>query len=57
MDDSNRLFTWVAVRSIGEAVTRTANDVKEIKNYLTSKSFGIGAYKGVKFHIENGIDN
>ena len=40
---------WVAVRSIGEAVTRTGtNDVKEIKNYLTSKSFGIGAYKGVK---------
>ncbi len=40
---------WVAIRSIGEAVTRTGkNETKDISNYLISKSFGIGAYKGVK---------
>ena len=40
---------WVAIRSIGEAVTRVGkNNVKDIKNYLITNNFGIGAYKGVK---------
>ncbi len=40
---------WTAVRSIGEAVTRTnSNDVNKIKEYLLGEKFGLGAYKGVK---------
>ncbi len=40
---------WVAVRSIGEAVTRLKNnEVEKIRNFLLSKKFGIGAYKGLK---------
>tara|TARA_X000000950_G_scaffold123375_1_gene154604 strand:- start:10596 stop:11873 length:1278 start_codon:yes stop_codon:yes gene_type:complete len=42
-------FSWVGVRAIGEAITRVGNNnVDEIKNFLLSDSFGIGAYKGVK---------
>jgi ABC transporter substrate binding protein (PQQ-dependent alcohol dehydrogenase system) len=41
--------SWVAVRAIGEAVTRTKdNDVKKVRDFLVSKDFGLGAYKGVK---------
>jgi ABC transporter substrate binding protein (PQQ-dependent alcohol dehydrogenase system) len=41
--------SWAAVRSIGEAITRAqTNEVQEVKNYLLSDSFGLGAYKGVK---------
>ncbi len=40
---------WTAVRSIGEAITRTnSNDVSKIKEYLSGEKFGLGAYKGVK---------
>ena len=40
---------WTAVRSIGEAITRTSsNDVKDVRKYLLGKKFGLGAYKGVK---------
>lgn len=42
-------YSWLAVRSIGEAVTRTnSNNTEDIKNYFLGKDFGIGAYKGVK---------
>ena len=40
---------WTAVRSIGEAITRTnSNDISKIKEYLSGEKFGLGAYKGVK---------
>ncbi len=40
---------WTAVRSIGEAITRTSsNDVKDVRKYLLGEKFGLGAYKGVK---------
>ena len=40
---------WTAVRSIGEAITRTSsNDVKDVRQYLLGEKFGLGAYKGVK---------
>jgi ABC transporter substrate binding protein (PQQ-dependent alcohol dehydrogenase system) len=40
---------WVAVRAIGEAVSRIQNnELQDIKEYLFSENFGIGAYKGVK---------
>ena len=40
---------WTAVRSIGEAITRTnSNDISKIKEYLFGEKFGLGAYKGVK---------
>ena len=40
---------WTAVRSIGEAITRTSsNNVKEVREYLLGEKFGLGAYKGVK---------
>ena len=40
---------WTAVRSIGEAITRTqSNEVKDIQRYLLGEKFGLGAYKGVK---------
>ena len=34
--------------SIGPATNWGKNETKDISNYLISKSFGIGAYKGVK---------
>ena len=38
---------WVAVRSVGEAVTRTNNnDPKALREYLRSPEFEIGAFKG-----------
>jgi ABC transporter substrate binding protein (PQQ-dependent alcohol dehydrogenase system) len=38
---------WIAVRSIGEAVTRSGkSDIPEIRNYLTSDQFTIAAFKG-----------
>ena len=47
-------FSWVGVRVIGEAITRIGNNnVEEIKNFLLSDSFGIGAYKGVKVSFRN----
>ena len=40
---------WIGVRSIGEAVSRVkGNNVSDIRKYLLSEKFGIGAYKGVK---------
>lgn len=39
---------WVAVRTIGEAITRKGSDFATIKNYILSDKFGIAAYKGVK---------
>ncbi len=50
---ANRIMTerdyaaWVAVRSIGEAVTRTGSaDTKVIRDFLLSGEFKLGAYKG-----------
>ena len=41
--------SWVAVRSLGEAITRLGNNnVEDVKKYLVSGKFGLGAYKGVK---------
>jgi ABC transporter substrate binding protein (PQQ-dependent alcohol dehydrogenase system) len=38
---------WVAVRSIGEAVTRTSsNDPKALREFLRSPEFAVGAFKG-----------
>lgn len=38
---------WLAVRSIGEAVTRTSNaDPKGLRDYLVSDQFEIAAFKG-----------
>jgi ABC transporter substrate binding protein (PQQ-dependent alcohol dehydrogenase system) len=38
---------WVAVRSLGEAVTRTqSNDPQTLRQYLRSNQFEIGAFKG-----------
>ena len=39
---------WVAVRSVGEAVTRKKNNFPLVKDYILSEQFGIAAYKGVK---------
>jgi ABC transporter substrate binding protein (PQQ-dependent alcohol dehydrogenase system) len=40
---------WTAVRTIGEAVTRIQNNnIQDIIKYLSSSSFGLGAYKGMK---------
>ena len=40
---------WVAVRSLGEAVSRIKdNNLNLVKDFLRSEKFGIGAYKGVK---------
>ena len=40
---------WVGMRSIGEAVTRVSNNnLKDIRDFLISEKFGIGAYKGLK---------
>ncbi|MAJ02938.1 MAG: branched-chain amino acid ABC transporter substrate-binding protein [Rickettsiales bacterium] len=45
---------WVAVRAIGEAVSRVQdNKLQSIKEYLFSEGFGIGAYKGVKVSFRN----
>ena len=45
---------WVAVRVIGEAVSRVQdNKLESIKEYLFSEDFGIGAYKGVKVSFRN----
>ena len=45
---------WVAVRAIGEAVSRVQdNKLESIKEYLFSEDFGIGAYKGVKVSFRN----
>jgi ABC transporter substrate binding protein (PQQ-dependent alcohol dehydrogenase system) len=38
---------WIAVRSIGEAVTRSGkSDIADIRNYLTSDQFTVAAFKG-----------
>ena len=40
---------WLAVRSIGEAVTRAKDpDVKTIKNFLLSEEFSAAGFKGTK---------
>lgn len=40
---------WVAMRMIGEAVTRTgSNDAKRLRDYLTGPDFSIAAFKGQK---------
>lgn len=40
---------WLAVRSLGETITRIQkNGIEEIIEFLRSSSFGLGAYKGVK---------
>ena len=39
---------WIAVRSIGEAATRTAsNDVARIAEYIRSSEFALAVFKGV----------
>jgi ABC transporter substrate binding protein (PQQ-dependent alcohol dehydrogenase system) len=38
---------WVAVRAIGEAVTRAStNDPAELKTYMLNDAFGLAAFKG-----------
>jgi ABC transporter substrate binding protein (PQQ-dependent alcohol dehydrogenase system) len=38
---------WLAVRSIGEAATRTAsNDVEKLKSFILSEDFNLAAFKG-----------
>ena len=38
---------WIAVRSIGEAVTRSGkSDIADMRNYLTSDQFTVAAFKG-----------
>jgi ABC transporter substrate binding protein (PQQ-dependent alcohol dehydrogenase system) len=38
---------WIAVRAIGEAVTRSGkSDIADIRNYLTSDQFTVAAFKG-----------
>ncbi len=40
---------WVAMRSIGEAVTRTGLDnTKSVRAYMLSEKFEIGGFKGRK---------
>ena len=40
---------WTAVRALGESITRSnSNKIKDIREYLLSNKFGLGAYKGVK---------
>ena len=39
---------WIAVRSVGESITRKGLDFAQVKKYLVSESFGIAAYKGVR---------
>lgn len=40
---------WAAVRSIGEAVTRTGSqDIAKLKKYLLSPEFSLAAFKGKK---------
>ncbi|MBC6444121.1 MAG: ABC transporter substrate-binding protein [Alphaproteobacteria bacterium GM202ARS2] len=40
---------WVAVRAIGETITRIQKDKpKDVKDYLRSDAFAIAAYKGIK---------
>lgn len=40
---------WAAVRSIGEAVTRTQSvDVTEVRKYLLSDTFSLAGFKGAK---------
>ena len=40
---------WLAVRSIGEAVTRAKSpDVKTIKSFLLSDEFSVAGFKGTK---------
>lgn len=39
--------TWAAVRSIGEAVTRTnATDAASLRTYMLSESFALAGFKG-----------
>ena len=57
-DMTERDYTaWLAVRSIGEAVTRTSSaDVASIKDYLFGPDFAIAAFKGegLTFRTWNG---
>jgi len=46
--------SWVAVRSLSEAVTRTnSNDAKTLYNYLLSDEYEIAAFKGRKLSFRN----
>ncbi len=41
--------SWAAVRSIGEAVTRTkSSDATELRAYILSEQFSLAAFKGAK---------
>jgi len=42
---------WAAVRSIGEAVTRTkSTDTASLRNYIVSDAFSLAGFKGVKMN-------
>lgn len=46
--------SWIAVRVIGESITRiNNNDLEMVREYLLGKNFGLGAYKGVKLSFRN----
>ncbi len=55
---ANRIMTerdytaWLAVRVLGEAVTRTSkNSVDDVRAFILSKDFEVAGFKGVGLHI------
>lgn len=52
--DSLDYASWLAVRSVGEAVTRTrSGDVAAIRAYLLGERFGLDGFKGAKLSYRN----
>ncbi len=52
--DSNDYASWLAIRSIAEAVTRTSEtDYKTVYQYLLSEQFQLGGFKGRKLNFRN----
>jgi ABC transporter substrate binding protein (PQQ-dependent alcohol dehydrogenase system) len=52
--DSIDYASWLAVRSVGEAVTRTRKgDVAAIRAYLLGDQFGLDGFKGSKLSYRN----
>jgi ABC transporter substrate binding protein (PQQ-dependent alcohol dehydrogenase system) len=52
--DSIDYAAWLAVRSVGEAVTRTrSGDVAAIRAYLLGDQFGLDGFKGARLSYRN----
>lgn len=50
--NSRDYASWLAIRSIGEAVTRTSDiDYKKVYQYLLSPQFQLGGFKGRKLNF------